>query len=250
MSQVIHQTAIIEPGCTLGKNIRVDEFSIIRSGVTLGDNSHIGPFCEIGHPSTGTDDELFLGANSLIRSHNVIYLGSKLGNGLKTGHNVVIREKTEAGEGLQIGTSGDIQGNCTIGKFVRMHSNVHVSTGSKIGDFVWLFPGVVLTNDPRPPSNNILGTNIEDYAVVAVGVTILPGVTVGRGALIAAGAVLTRDADEESLYSGNPARLKGKLQELLPTNPGSGDSYPWRYRFSRGYPPEVIETWLAELKSK
>jgi acetyltransferase-like isoleucine patch superfamily enzyme len=175
-------------------------------------------------------------------------MGSVFGDGLSTGHNVVIREKTVAGNGLSVGTSGDIQGNCKIGNFVRMHSNVHVSKGSLIGDYVWLFPGVVLTNDPRPPSNQIMGTTIHDFAVVAVGVTVLPGVSVGKGALIAAGAVLTKDAEEDCLYAGNPARLKGSLIDLMPATPGSRDAYPWRYRFSRGYPQEVVEKWLAEVK--
>jgi acetyltransferase-like isoleucine patch superfamily enzyme len=114
---------------------------------------------------------------------------------------------------------------------------------------VWLYPGVVLTNDPRPPSDTLLGTTISDYAVVAVGVTVLPGVTVGKGALIAAGSVLTRDAEEEGLYSGNPARLKGKVSDLLVEN-GDSNPYPWRFRFTKGYPSEFIEKWLIEAKSK
>jgi acetyltransferase-like isoleucine patch superfamily enzyme len=247
MSQNIHSTSILEPGCIIGDNVKVGEFAIIRSGVRIGNNSTIGPYCEIGHKATPEDRELVLGNNSLIRSHSVIYLGSVFGDGLSTGHNVVIREKTVAGEGLSVGTSGDIQGSCEIGNFVRMHSNVHISMGSKIGDYVWLFPGVVLTNDPRPPSNQILGTTIHDFAVIAVGVTILPGVSVGKGALIAAGAVLTKDADEDCLYAGNPARHKGRLIDLMPVTIDSRDSYPWRYRFFRGYPEDVVKKWLSEV---
>lgn len=244
MESLIHPTAIIEPGCQLGTGVRVAEYSIIRSGVEVGPNSTIGAFCEIGHGTQSSHSKLEIGANSSIRSHSVIYLGSSFGPGLSTGHGVVIREGTAAGEGLSVGTSSDIQGDCQIGNFVRLHSNVHVSMKSRIGNYVWLYPGVVLTNDPRPPSDDLKGTSIGDFAVVAVGVTVLPGVSVGRESLIAAGSVLTRDADEGGLYSGNPARLRGPLSSLMSESDPSQRAYPWKLRFTRGYPKEVADLWV------
>jgi acetyltransferase-like isoleucine patch superfamily enzyme len=250
VQSLIHPTAILEPGCQLGSGVRVGEYSIIRAGVEIGANSTIGAFCELGHGAQSNNSELRIGENSTIRSHSVIYLGSSFGPGLSTGHGVVIREGTLAGEGLSVGTSSDIQGSCRLGDFVKMHSNVHVSMASTIGDFVWLYPGVVLTNDPRPPSELMVGTTIEDYAVVAVGVTVLPGVKVGKGSLIAAGSLLTRDAEEGGLYSGNPARLRGPLAEILGGGSSTDAPYPWRYRFKRGYPEDVVEKWLSERDSK
>lgn len=244
MKSLIHPTAIIESGCVLGEGVVVGEFSIIRSGVKIGANSTVGSFCEIGHNTQSNQSELRIGDNSRIRSHSVIYLGSAIGPGLSTGHGVVIREGTIAGAGFSVGTSSDIQGDCQIGNFVRLHSNVHISMKSRIGDFVWLYPGVVLTNDPRPPSDDLKGTIIDDFAVVAVGVTVLPGVKVGKDSLIAAGSVLTRDAEEGGLYSGNPARLRGSVSSLMSETAAGQPSYPWRSRFNRGYPEEIVNLWI------
>jgi UDP-3-O-[3-hydroxymyristoyl] glucosamine N-acyltransferase len=61
----------------------------------------------------------------------------------------------------------DLQGHCEIGDYVRFHSNVHIGQKSKIGNFVWIFPYVVLTNDPYPPSNNLVGVTVHDFAAIA-----------------------------------------------------------------------------------
>lgn len=246
MPSAIHSTALIEPGAFLGRDVRVGEFSIVRSGVNVGDQTKIGAFCEIGHQAGEDNLNLIIGPRSLIRSRTTIYLGSTFGAGLSTGHGVTIRENTEAGEGLSVGTSSDIQGKCRIGNFVRMHSNVHVSTGSIIGNYVWLYPGVVLSNDPRPPSEQVLGTDIGDFAVVAIGVILLPGVRVGTGSLIAAGSVLTKSAQDGGLYSGNPARFIGPLAKLSNVSEFARDSYPWRFRFHRGFPEETVKLWMKE----
>ena len=73
---------------------------------------------------------------------------SQLGEKLVTGHRVVVREKTTAGKAFQIGTMNDIQGDCVIGDYVRCQSNVFIGKASKVGNFVWLLPYTVLTNDP------------------------------------------------------------------------------------------------------
>lgn len=250
MENKIHPTAIVEEGTVLGVNITIGEYCIIRSGVNLGDGSSIGAFSELGHAdstNSNSNSELIIGKNARIRSRSTFYLGSKFGDDLRTGHNVTVRSGALAGQSLQLGTGTDVQGDCVIGDFVRMHSNVHVSTKSRIESFVWLYPGVVLTNDPRPPSDEFFGVTIEEYAVVAVGVTILPGRRVGRGALIAAGSVLTRDASPDCLYSGNPAKNLGPVSNLKKANKNEESAYPWRHRFHRGYAASTVEDWIAEL---
>jgi len=58
-----------------------------------------------------------IGANSLIRSHCIIYAGSNLVHNLTTGHRVTIRENTIAGHHCMFGTYRDIQGDCNIGNY-------------------------------------------------------------------------------------------------------------------------------------
>ena len=68
-----------------------------------------------------------------------------------------------------------------------------VAQHARIGDFVWLFPHVVLTNDPHPPSHDrfFAGPIVEDYAAVGARSCILPGIRLGTRSLVAAGATVT-----------------------------------------------------------
>lgn len=98
-----------------------------------------------------------------------------MGDYFQTGHQVTIREKSRIGHHVSIGTLSDIQGDCEIGNYVRLHSNVHIGQKSVIHDYVWIFPYVVLTNDPTPPSEELVGVEIKSFAIVATGTVVLPG---------------------------------------------------------------------------
>lgn len=242
----IHPTAIISDKAVIGANVKIGAYTIIYDNVKIADNTIIEPFCEIGvsnHLSGG--EVLYIGANSHIRSHSIFYEGSFFLESLVTGHRVTVREKIKAGKNLQIGTLSDLQGHCEIGDFVRFHSNVHIGQKSKIGNYVWIFPYVVLTNDPHPPSETLLGVTVEDYAVIATMSVVLPGAVVSKGCLIGAHSSVKGTTEEDMVYAGSPAKkicstTKIKLQDK------SGSAYPWRKHFHRGYPEELVKQWMSE----
>ena len=243
----IHETALISKDAQIGRNVEIGAFTIINAGVSVGDFSTVGTFCELGVPSTNSSvPSLEIGPRSLIRSHSVFYSGSKFGAQLNTGHRVTVRENTIAGNNLQIGTLSDIQGDCLIGNYVRFHSSVHVGKGSKIEDYVWVFPYVVLTNDPHPPSEVRLGVTLKSYAVIATHSTILPGVIVGSGSLVGAHSLVAKDVVEHTVVSGVPARYKCDASSILLRDGTGQPAYPWRKHFNRSYPVEVTERWLDE----
>lgn len=242
----IHATAIISDKAKIGKNVKIGPYTIIYDNVEIAENTIIEAFCEIGvsnHLSDG--DILYIGANSHIRSHSVFYEGSVFLDRLVTGHRVTVREKVKAGKNLQIGTLSDLQGHCEIGDFVRFHSNVHIGQKSKIGNYVWIFPYVVLTNDPHPPSDTLLGVTVEDYAVIATMSVILPGATISNGCLIGAHSSIKGITEPNMIYAGSPAKKICSTSKIKLTD-GSGDAYPWRKHFHRGYPTGVTELWMSE----
>lgn len=249
MTNIIHPTAIISPHARIGKNVEVGPFTVIHDHVQIGSDTRIDGFCELGYPTRLADGlPLIIGCESVIRSHSVFYQGSSFGDGLMTGHQVTVREKTVAGKGFQIGTLGDIQGSCEIGHYVKTQSSVTIGQHSKIGNFVRMYPGVLLTNDPNPPSDVILGVTIEDYVVVAVKVTLLPGVHIGKGCFITAHSLVGQDMPEDSLVSGSPAKRLCKASDMRMKNDVRVRAYPWRKRFVRGYPESVVEKWASGLE--
>jgi acetyltransferase-like isoleucine patch superfamily enzyme len=242
----IHPSSYVSPSAILGNGVEIGPFSVIHENVVLGDRVKVEAYCELGIATPlGDGTPLFIGEGSLIRSHSVFYESSSFGPGLTTGHRVTVREKTIAGAGFQIGTSSEIQGDCHVGDYVRFQSNVFVGKKTTIYNFVWILPYVVLTNDPTPPSNILMGCTIEDYASVAASSVVLPGVTVGHHALVAAQACVTKNVPPNMIVAGVPARVIGKASDVKLRDGSGKPAYPWTQHFSRGYPASIAEHWMS-----
>ena len=254
---VIRENVIVEDNVVIGDNCYLDYGCIIRSGVVLGDNSYIGPYCILGELQMDFHNNraeqpihtLNIGKNALIRSHTIIYGGSTFEDGLQTGHHVSIREDTKSGCNLRVGTLTDIQGDCEIGDYVNLHSNVFIPKYTKLGSYVWVFPHAVFTNDPTPPSERQIGCTVGDYSSVAAGAILTPGLTIGKNSFISAGAVVTKDLPENMFAIGHAAKIKGDASMIK--NPENGEAaYPWPPRFDRYMPWAEIgfDAWEGNNK--
>lgn len=148
-----------------------------------------------------------IGPNSLIRSGAIIYGDVTLGEACRTGHRVTIREETRIGDEVVVGTNVVIDGHVTIGSRVSLQTGVYLPPGTTIGDDVFVGPYAVFTNDPYPMrvESELDGPVLEDHVTVGANASLLPGLTVGRGSFVAAGAVVTADVPPETLAVGNPA---------------------------------------------
>lgn len=243
----VHESAIISPDSKMGEDIEIGPYSIVHGNVVLGDRVKIGAYCELGVPTTlGDGSPLSISNDSLIRSHAVFYESSSFGSGLVTGHRVTVRENTIAGESFQIGSSSEIQGDCVIGDYVRFQSNVFVGKKTTIGNFVWILPCVVLTNDPTPPSEVLLGCTIEDFASISAAALVLPGVTVGHHSVVAAKACVTKNVPPGKVVAGVPARVLSDAGAIQLRDGSGRSAYPWTRHFSRGYPSSVTQEWGIE----
>ena len=247
---MLGHNCIIESNVQIGDNTYIDSNTIVRSGTQIGENSFVGANCIIGEylmdfciNRTSGSHVLKIGNDALI-----IYTDSEIGEGFQTGHQVTIREKSQIGNHVSVGTLSDIQGNCSIGNYVRMHSNVHIGQLSVVDDFVWIFPYVVLTNDPTPPSNNFVGVHIHPFAIVATGTVVMPGIEIGQDALVAAGCTVTKNVEPYAVVMGNPGKPRGDVRTIKSKITGE-PIYPWRHHFDHYMPwaESDFDTWYKSL---
>lgn len=163
-----------------------------------------------------------IGSRAVIRVGAVVYADVVAGEGLQTGHNVLIRERTILGNHVVIGTNTVIDGNCTIGDFVKIESNCYIPTHTRIGNRVFLGPNVTLTNDRYPlkmrDSYKPEGPILEDGVTLCAAVVVVPGVTIGKGSFVAAGAVVTKDVPPMSLVAGVPGKIEPLPEKLRGLN--------------------------------
>jgi acetyltransferase-like isoleucine patch superfamily enzyme len=239
----IHPTALVSADAHIEPGVSIGAYSIIEPDVRIGADSIIGPHCLLGESTPGVCEKpLIIGPGSLVRSHSVLYVGSDFGGGITTGHHVTIRERTTAGADFRVGTLSDLQGDSSFGNYVRCHSNVHVGKGSSVGSYVWLFPYVVLTNDPHPPSSVRRGCRIGDWAVVATGSVVLPGVVVGPESLVAAQSLVRSDVPSGHIVGGVPAKFIAEAQSVMLQDGSGRSAYPWREHFRTGYPDSIFDS--------
>jgi acetyltransferase-like isoleucine patch superfamily enzyme len=188
--------------------------------VTLGQNAEVEKYVVLGE-MTGrklADLRLIIGDDAIIRSGTVLYLGTQIGSGLRTGHNVVIREENIIGDGLQIWSNSVIDYGCRIGAHVKIHCNCYVAQFTVIEDDAFMAPGTIIANDMFPgkqfPELPMLGPTIKRGVQIGCNCTLRPGVTIGEYSLIGAGSVVTKDIPPRVLAYGNPARVVKSIDDV------------------------------------
>lgn len=152
--------------------------------------------------------------NYFVHESSYIDVPCAIGKGTKIWHFCHIMKNAILGERCNIGQNVCIASDVIIGSNVKIQNNVSVYTGTIIEDDVFLGPSCVLTNvtNPRSQINRHAlyeKTIIKRGATVGANATIVCGVTIGRYAFIAAGAVVTKDVPDYALMVGVPARQDG-----------------------------------------
>lgn len=187
----------------------------------------IGKDCQIFEPVTlgfpsreniGKEDYpgVVIGDRAVLRSGAILYCDVVIGNSFQCGHNILVREHTTIGNNTAIGTASVVEGYSRIGNDVSIQSMVFVPTKTEIRDRVFIGPNVVLTNDRYPPTGKpeLIGPVLEEGAVIGAKAVILPGIRIGRGSAVAAGAVVTRDVPPGTLAIGAPARIRELPEQM------------------------------------
>ncbi|SRR6266540_2966228 len=143
---------------------------------------------------------------------NFIDRTAVIGRNTSVWHWAVILADVVIGHHCSIGSFVEIGRGSVIGDWTRISNGVFLPSNSIIGKCVFLGPGVTCTDDRHPRANNAAYDAeppiIEDGASVGARAVILPGIRVGRGAMVGAGAIVTHDVEPGSMVRGEPARKR------------------------------------------
>lgn len=224
---------MIKKNAVIEDNVKIGAYTVVHSHAKIKSNVTIGSHCVIGHPSKKEligidhsyedpklkdlitkDPATVIGEGSVVRSGSVIYTHTKVGEKLNTGHYAIIREHTNLGEHCLVGSHTVLNGYSKIGERTRINTGCALPQSMRIGKGVFVAPLVSFSDNERAmPGEGNEGAIIEDFVRIGIGAKILPNMTIGKGALIGAGAVVTEDIPQRAIVYGAPAQIKGYLKE-------------------------------------
>jgi acetyltransferase-like isoleucine patch superfamily enzyme len=148
-----------------------------------------------------------------------------VGDGTRVWNEAQIREGATVGRDCILAKGVYVDTDVVIGDRVKLENRVSVFRGARLAAGVFVGPHSCFLNDKRPRATTVegalkreddwqvSGVSVAEGASIGGGCTILPGVSIGRYALVGAGAVVTRDVPDYGLVVGNPARLVGYVCE-------------------------------------
>jgi len=135
----------------------------------------------------------------------------EIGEGTRVWQFVVILKGAKIGQDCNICAHTLIESDVIIGNNVTVKSGVQVWDGTRIEDNVFLGPNATLTNDLMPRSKQypeiFSGIILKKDSSIGANATLLPGITIGEGAMVGAGAVVTKDVPDYAVVVGNPAKV-------------------------------------------
>lgn len=134
-----------------------------------------------------------IGAGTRVWQYSVIFAGAKIGKNCNLCAHTLV------------------ENDVVIGSNVTVKSGVFLWDGTRIEDDVFIGPNATFTNDPMPRSKvypeKFKGIVVQQGASIGANSTILPGITIGRNAMVGAGAVVVKDVPERAVVVGNPAKI-------------------------------------------
>ena len=251
-SSMIHPSARIGEGTTLGefcvvgenvvigKGCRIGNHVVFHADTKVGDTVRIDDHASLGkkpmkaaNSATTKEQELpplEVGELSIVGTGVVLYRGAKIDGKVLMADLATIRENVTIGRGTIVGRGVTVENFCTVGRFCKLESECYITAYSTLEDRVFIAPGVVTSNDnyvgrTAERFKHFKGVTVKKGARIGAGTVTLPGVVIGEDALVAAGSVVTSDVPARKIVLGTPARVWRDVPvEQLLENQGWVDS--------------------------
>jgi acetyltransferase-like isoleucine patch superfamily enzyme len=215
------QFCVIEKDVEIGDDTVIGHNVVIRAGSKIGKSSVIGDNTVIGKQPLRSKRSIFktnkkyepanLGDECLIGAQVVVYVGTEIANNVLIADSAAVREDVKIGEYTIIGRNCTVENVTTIGKKCKLETNCYITAYSVIEDFCFIAPGVMTTNDnylgrTEERFKHFKGVTVRKGGRIGGGAIILPGIEIGEDAIIAAGALVTRNVPAKQIFAGVPAK--------------------------------------------
>lgn len=215
------RNVVIEENVTIGRGTVIGHGAVIRKDTQIGDACRIDDYAVLGKTPTRAKRSaltqendlgpLILGAGCKIGAHAVLYRGATIGADCMIADFGQVREDVTVGAETIIGRGAYVENKVRVGAGVKIESHAYVCALSEIGDGCFIAPGVVFTNDnflarTRERFKYHKGATLKRGARVGANATLLPGIVLEEEAVVAAGAVVTRNVAAKTVVAGCPAK--------------------------------------------
>ncbi len=200
---VIGHNVVVHDGCKIGRRVRIDDGCVLGKLPLRSKVSAVTR--DVVLQSTNIGDDCLIG------SHAIVYRGASISQGVLLADLATVREETTIGEWSIIGRGVAVENQVHIGLRCKIETGAYITAMSTIGDYCFVAPEVTFTNDNYVGRSDerfkhFGGVKMERGARVGANATVLPGITIGRDALVAAGSVVTHPVAPLTIVLGGPAR--------------------------------------------
>lgn len=230
----IGENCVVMADVELGEAVELGHNVVIHAGTRLGAATVVGDCAVVGKqprpPKTSTLSysepfkPLVVGEGCTIGAGAVIYAGTALGKNTMVADQASVRENCKIGDFSLVGRGVCVENSVKIGSYTKVQSNAYITAYTTLEDRVFIAPCVTTTNDnfmgrTEERFKHMKGPHVKRGARVGGNSILLPGVTIGEEAFVAAGSVVTRDVPDGMLVMGVPAKFvrdvpeEEKLQE-------------------------------------
>lgn len=223
----IAEFAVVRANVIIGDNVVIHPHVVIESDVVIGNGVEIFPGAYIGKEPKGAgalarapqfERKLTIGQNSSIGPHAIVYYDVEIGESCLIGDGASIREQCRIGTKTVIGRYVTLNYKTRVGSRVKIMDHSWLAGNMTVGDEVFISGGVLTANDNAIGLHGyseaeVIGPTIQDGAAIGVGAILLPKTIIGSGAIVGAGALVTKDVSDNTLVMGIPAKAIRNVKE-------------------------------------
>ena len=222
------QNVVIGNGVIFGEHVVIGNNVVIYEGTEIGNNVIIQDNAVIGKQPTRAKASILpevkklpptkIGSGVTIGTSAIVYANAKIGDDVFLADLATVRERVTVGEKTIVGRGVAIENDCIVGKSCKLETNCYITAYSELGDYVFIAPCVVTTNDNylargKERFDNFKGVTVKDGGRIGANATILPGKVIHEDGTVAAGSLVSRDVEMESLVVGVPAKEIRKVPD-------------------------------------